>query len=558
MGLNRRAFLKYSLMAGYGLGSGSLLNPARAGGAVPVSGDTSAGLDYAHLDPRRPQNFHTPLRRPAGDGLLGILDVPAGTLPVAARPGVLPLIEQRPSPVLLYQTVSGGRRYQNPIFRITRGGAFNAVFRNALSQPGIIHWHGLINDWRMDGNPLYAVNPGADYHYGFTVQNRAGAYWYHPHPHGFSAPQTFAGLSSFFLVDDADDARLRQALDLHLGQSELPLMIQDKRFDGQGRLLYAPDAMEKMMGYLGNVILVNFTPNPVLHADTRVYRFRVLNASTARMYRLAFMKDGAPLPYFIIGTDGGLLDRPCQVRESFLSPAERLDILLDLSRLAPGDTLFLRSLAFDPMENDMGGMSGGGMGGRNGMSGGSGMTSAALGPALGNGEAFNLMQIAVARRVPYGRPIPAALSSVRPVDTAGAATRHVTLSLQRMQWLINGQSYRMDAFPIVVAKRSTEIWEIANDPRSMPHPMHLHGVQFQVLSRQGSPAQVSGMAADGSGRLASDLGWRDTVTVWPGETVRIAAAFNPPFPGDQNYLFHCHNLEHEDGGMMVNYQIRQA
>ena len=89
----------------------------------------------------------------------------------------------------------------------------------------------------------------------------------------------------------------------------------------------------------------------------------------------------------------------------------------------------------------------------------------------------------------------------------------------------------------------------------MPHPMHLHRFQFQVLERRASPDQVARLSSDARGRTPQDLGWSDTVLVWPGETVRIAVDFSHDFVGDQMYMFHCHNLEHEDQGMMMNVKV---
>ena len=86
--------------------------------------------------------------------------------------------------------------------------------------------------------------------------------------------------------------------------------------------------------------------------------------------------------------------------------------------------------------------------------------------------------------------------------------------------------------------------------------MHIHGFSFQVLERLNSPSQLSATARFGKGRTVGDLGWKDTVLVWPGETVRIAIDFSHDFPGSQTYLFHCHNLEHEDAGMMINFRVK--
>ena len=123
------------------------------------------------------------------------------------------------------------------------------------------------------------------------------------------------------------------------------------------------------------------------------------------------------------------------------------------------------------------------------------------------------------------------------------------------RWLINGLTYGPDEYPIVVQEGTTEVWEMRNADRSMPHPMHLHGFRFRVLERRNSPSQVAETRVDEEGRTATDLGWKDTVLVWPGETVRIAIEFSHDFDGEQLYLFHCHILEHEDAGMMINYKV---
>ena len=113
----------------------------------------------------------------------------------------------------------------------------------------------------------------------------------------------------------------------------------------------------------------------------------------------------------------------------------------------------------------------------------------------------------------------------------------------------------MDETPIEVARDATEVWLLRNYHTSMPHAMHLHGFQFRVLERETSPGALERLAVDDRGRIATDLGWKDTVLVWPGESVRIAIDFRHPFPGAQTYMFHCHNLEHEDGGMMLRMKV---
>ena len=113
---------------------------------------------------------------------------------------------------------------------------------------------------------------------------------------------------------------------------------------------YTPSDEDLLHGWYGNEVLVNFTPRPFLDVAPRRYRFRVLNASNARIYRLALRRDdGTPMPFDLIGTDGGLLEHAIRVEETFLATAERIDILVDFSNVANGGIALLESRAFDPM-----------------------------------------------------------------------------------------------------------------------------------------------------------------------------------------------------------------
>lgn len=342
-------------------------------------------------------------------------------------------------------------------------------------------------------------------------------------------------MAGFFIVEDEDELRLREALDLKLGESDIPLVIQDKKFDGDGNLIYVSSEIEQFMGFLGEAILVNLTPNPYLEVGTRVYRFRLLNGSTSRIYRLAFVKGSGRLSMQLIETDGNLLAQPQEVEELFMAPGEKLDVLLDLRNIQVGEAVFLKSLAFEPWQKEM--------------------EAGGKPPArLAGGEEFNILKLVVKNRVSYDRQVPQNLSTIAPIDTSNASTRNIVLFTANKQWVINGKTFNMDEHPIVVKRNATEIWKMTNQP-NMPHPMHIHGFHFQVLERSRTPAQIKSLAVDDKGRLPTDMGWKDTVLVWPGETVSIAINFSHDFPEEQVYLFHCHILEHEDTGMMVNYKV---
>jgi suppressor of ftsI/bilirubin oxidase len=277
------------------------------------------------LDPAFPHR----LSLPGADGMHGILDV-VGTLTIVAKPVRHALFPGKPANLLAFEVEHQGRTFLNPILRIRSGAQFRARFWNALQEPSIIHWHGLKVDSNNDGHPHYAVPGGATYDYQFPVANRAATYWYHPHPHHFTGKQVYLGLTGLFIVEDDEEQALREALDLELGATDIPLIIQDRTLDENGQIDFAPDEGERFDGYRGGAALINGTPQPYLDVATRILRFRILNGSNARMYRLAFRHGDGLLDFHVIGTDGGLLSRPHVAKEVFVSPSERVDVLLDL------------------------------------------------------------------------------------------------------------------------------------------------------------------------------------------------------------------------------------
>ena len=495
--------------------------------------------------------FPNPLKLPGADGMNGVLEA-SGALTMVAKAARYPLLPGKPATILAYETEHQGRTLLNPLLRARTGTQMRIKLWNSLDETSIIHWHGLKVDSNNDGHPHYAVPGGATYDYQFTVANRAATYWYHPHPHHLTGKQVYRGLAGLFIVEDDEEIALQKALDLALGETDIPMVLQDRRFDENGQLVFKPTAEEQLHGHYGTDALVNLTPRPHLAAATRLYRFRVLNGSNARVYRLAFRQDDLLLDYHVIGTDGGLLDRPRTVKEAFLAPGERLDILLDMRATLPGVSITFVSLPFDAMHQEMAG--GAAHGSADHSQHGAHHMAGAQSTAS-DGSELELMRIQVHRRVAYDRAIPETLSHPGPVPESTYSPRLVVLDQARGKWRINGTTYQDDATPIVVRQGSSEVWDIRNVQPSMPHPMHIHGFQFRVLSRTGSPEQQQRLAVTDAGLAATDLGWKDTVLVWPGETVRIVTDFTHPFRGDQVYMVHCHNLEHEDGGMMVNMKV---
>ena len=250
--------------------------------------------------------------------------------------------------------------YLGPVIRVRRGQRVRVRFANQLGEDSIVHWHGLDVPDAADGHPRRAIGHGREYVYDFEVTNRAGTYWYHPHPHMRTGAQVYRGLAGVLLVVDAEE----EALSLPSGDAELLCVLQDRRFDARNQLVFHGGGMMEMMnGFLGDRVLVNGQPQPTTEVDAAWHRVRVLNGSNARIYKLAW-SDGSPM--IVIGGDGGLLEHPLRQPVLTLAPGQRADLLVDLTGRAAGTEVHLDSQAFP--EADAGvvgmmGMMGGRMGG---------------------------------------------------------------------------------------------------------------------------------------------------------------------------------------------------
>lgn len=237
------------------------------------------------------------------------------------------------------QTMPGS--YLGPVFRLRKGQRVRITFTNNLPEQSIVHWHGLRVPDDMDGHPRFAIAPGKTYEYEYQVVNRAGTYWYHPHPNMLTGPQVYNGMAGLFLVSDDEES----AAGLPAGEFDIPLVIQDRSFDDQNQLVYmTPGTNDMTMGFLGDTIMVNGHPDYTLEVATRPYRLRILNGSNSRVYKLGW-QDGTPLT--VVGTDGGLLEKPVTKPYVTLAPAERVELWVDFSGQTMDSELTLQSLTFN-------------------------------------------------------------------------------------------------------------------------------------------------------------------------------------------------------------------
>ena len=481
--------------------------------------------------------------------------------------------------------------YLGPVLNFQQGQKVRIFFKNSLNESSIIHWHGLHVPQPSDGHPMYSIKPGQQFVYEFEVLNRAGTSFYHSHSHNLTAEQVYRGLAGLITVSDDDE----QKLDLPAGEFDLPLVIQDRRFNEQNQLQYVHMMHERMEGFLGDTILVNGKPDVEFAVKSRAYRFRAVNGSNARIYKLGW-DDGTPLT--AIGSDACLLPKPETRPYIMLAPGERVDLWLDFSGRAVGSKLVLYSLPFAGTQPKMA---------ENMQKKGMGM----MHKPLLQGMKFAIATFKVSEKVSDSPKLPDTLVpfqrlSLSDVDNADNPLP-IGISMKPMRPLLNGKSFAMDKVMDFerVALGSTKKIRIFHDHEmpggndmkhdgknessaasyeksdgmgmmrhgqhggkkmgmgggmgmgmkgagmmlDMAHPIHLHGQQYQVLKR--ITENVRGeyeTVKDGF----IDSGWKDTVLVMPGEEIEIIKPFQD-YKG--LFLYHCHNLEHEDLGMMRQYLI---
>lgn len=483
-------------------------------------------------------------------------------MPLAA---VRRIVVEPSDPVLgrcRYVVDTGAERIAQTILLARRGDWIDAVIENRLPQPTTIHFHGFTLSEAQDGAGFDPIPPGGSKTLAFRVRNRSGLYWFHAHPHGFSAEQVYAGLFGLVGVGDEDDAALDIAMAL-APANRLALAVSDARIAGGTIRPYAPGADECHFGWLGNRAMANGALDAHYSVAPGWARIQLLNACNARGLLLAFRDGTSAIPFHLLGTDGGLLPSAVPLDRVFVHPAERVDVAFDARTHRAIEAV---SLDFDPRLHAPGRAPAHRHPDRERFPAlakadicGSG--AASPGDFLPEGARLPLFSLAVAGT---GRPTPplpdrlcALAEAAAPPD---AALRRIRLDFDEQRgFLIDGAVYDVAQIGSRVPRGAREVWEIKNSPISMPHPMHLHGFGFRVLRRQGTFGPARALATAGAGRLPTDLGVKDTILVWPNETVQLAVDFSLPddsaFRGRQRYMFHCHNLEHADMMMMQNFAV---
>ncbi|MDH3510984.1 MAG: multicopper oxidase domain-containing protein [Gammaproteobacteria bacterium] len=384
------------------------------------------------------------------------------------------------------------------------------------------HLHGGHVPARFDGQPEYTILPGEMDVYEYPNSQLPGTLWYHDHALGITRLNVYAGMAGFYLLrDDFEDS-----LGLPAGEYEIPIAIQDRKFNPDGSLSYPTGFVN---GFYGDKTLANGKVWPYLDVKQGKYRFRLLNGSQAREYtlRLENLADaGQVIPFTLIGTDLGLISAPMVLNTIKMVPGERFDVIVDFTGFTAGTEIVLRN---DDLQA----------------------------PRL-----YNVMKFNVTADTGFTGAIPSTLRSVTAIPE-GEATTTRWFSLEQISEACAGNEWvikTMDGpYPSGTATGdklwddisedpqlgTTEIWEFEN-PSSMMHPMHIHLVAFQVLSRS-----VLSTGAALPLEPHEIVSWKDIVRVGADERVRVIARFED-YPG--RFAYHCHILDHEDHEMMRQFQ----
>jgi spore coat protein A, manganese oxidase len=423
-----------------------------------------------------------------------------------------PTIEARSGePVIVEWINSLPQRHFLPIDHNLHGAE-----RNKPEVRTVVHLHGAKTPAHNDGYPEDWYVPGKSAVYHYPNKQDAAPLWYHDHAVGINRLNIYAGLAGLYFVrDDFEDS-----LHLPSGEYEIPLVICDRMLDSKGQLYYpesgTPDA-PWIPEFSGDILLVNGKILPYLNVEPRKYRFRLFNVSNSRGFDLSLSNKA---PFTQIGTDQGLLSAPVQVPELQIAPAERADLVVDFSKHR-GEKIVLLD------------------------------------------EIVPLMQFRVGSGAPDQKPLP---TSLRPIvqtpESIAIKTRMLTLDEYKNRagdtaiMLLNRSRWHMPITEKPVLD-SVEIWNLINMTDD-EHPIHLHLVRFQILDRRRFDkfAYLYKKTLRYTGSIippdANEAGWKDTVRAEAGMVTRIIVRFEG-YPG--RYVWHCHNLEHEDNEMMRPYEI---
>ena len=470
-----------------------------------------------------------------------------GVITFSARVGAASFGPGRPTATYGYNGA-----FLGPALRLRRGKTVTIDFTNHLPEPTTVHWHGLIIPGDVDGGPHHPVAPGVRWQPSLSIDQPAATLWFHPHFYPTTAAQVIKGLAGLMIIDDDDTDRL--ALPSRWGVDDIPLIIQDRRFTPDGQFFQRMNITAVTNGYVGDVALVNGARYPEARTARGWVRLRLLDGSNARGYLLK-ASDGRSL--FVVGSDGGLLESPVEMKQIMIYAGERFEVLVDCRSGTPFDLVaepagapIMRLPPFDgPVP----------------------LVTIRPDGAEGPGQLPTLL--AKLPAIPAMQPATSQAlvmnmfrdkEGMMPLMNAGlvmgkggkidpmVVARVVKLieeqpELPRAEQLaangVNGKPFALGEAGFAVRRGQDLRWRISEGDDAMPHPVHVHGCQFRIVSQSGQKPEPY------------RAGWKDIAPILDAGFSEILVNFPHPADSGAPYMAHCHILEHEDSGMMAQFTV---
>lgn len=427
------------------------------------------------------------------------------------------------------QTITGGinGKIWGPTMFINKGDVVHMNVTNKLNDSTTIHWHGMHLPAVMDGGPHQIIPPNTTWQPYWTVKNDAATYWYHPHLHEMTQEQITKGIGGLLIVRDAVESAL--SLPRKYGVDDIPLVLTDRDFSTSNQFTVVP---------YGDSLLTNMTLRAEYNVPAQVIRFRVLNGAIERSYNLGF-SDGRT--FYVITSDGGLLNAPVAKTKYIIHAGERVEILVNCSNQA-GNSVDLKAYNSSLAQN---------------VPGGDLFPNGPFANYLARKD-FNILHLNIGAQTSNPiTSIPTSLATLTTIPSSNAnVSRYLTISdttisgIPGATFLLNHKLFDINYNNYSVPLNNTEIWEISNSG-NFGHPFHIHDVEFNILS-------VNGAAPD-----ASQAGWKDVVFVpaksgGTASVVKFIAKFDDYADALHPFMYHCHIALHEDEGMMGQFVVTNA
>lgn len=380
-----------------------------------------------------------------------------------------------------------------------------------------VHLHGMASLPQYDGYAEDLTAPGQykDYYY---PNDRAATLWYHDHAVGKTAYHVYKGLAAFYLVQDDYE----NSLPLPKGDRDVTLFLHDKAFDKTGQPVYDDLGQTHIMG---DVITINGVAWPKMKVAQGRYRFRMVNGSVSRSYRLG-LSTGDPI--YVIATDAGLKQKAAPTTGDFrIGMAERYEFIIDFSKYKDGTQIVLQNLdlpiniKYDNTNVVM---------------------RFDVDASLNNASPAESDPTRLTNML-AGNEIIRAVTPIQDLISQSKRTRSFQFARNNGEWTVNGKVWDKDRVDANPGLGDVETWEIYNSGGGWFHPVHIHLLDQQIIDRNGKPP------------AEYEKGWKDVFYAGPNERVRVVGRYGPHLG---RYMMHCHNTVHEDFDMMTQFEVGQG